>query len=70
LRSRPPGRFELSFAFDDPGVGGGFAVKGLRLAVDDGVVLLGYDLGGKSLRAVFPGASNYRTHFAAASRSC
>ena len=27
--------FELGFAFDDPRVGRGFAVEGLRLAVDD-----------------------------------
>jgi tRNA-dihydrouridine synthase A len=58
--------FELGFAFDDPGVGGGFAVKGLRLAVDDGAVLLDDDLGGESLRTVFARPSNYRTHFAAA----
>jgi len=57
--------FELGFAFDDPGVGGGFAVKGLRLAVDDDAALLDDDLGGESLRTVFARASNYCTYFAA-----
>ena len=49
----PAGAFKLGLAFDDPGVGGLFSVKCLRLSGDDLAALFDDDLGRIGLRVVF-----------------
>ena len=59
---QPAWALELGFAFDDPGIGSLFAVKSLRLAVDDCAAFLDDDLGDEGFRAVFPSTSYYGAH--------
>ena len=54
--------FEFSLALYDPGIGSLFAVKCLRLAMNDPATFLDDDLGREGFGAVFTSPSYYRAH--------